>query len=170
VTGSVGKLLGGPQTAIVLCTADRVARLRRHPLQRALRVDKLNLVTLEATVAGPPAPTAIAMTADPRALRQRAERLARTLLEHGVEARLVPSGSLVGGDGALEMTLPGWAVELPDRFAAALRAGDPPVVARVERERCLIDLRRVPPAEGVRLRKAVLTTRRTVADRSGPCT
>lgn len=55
-------------------------------------------------------------------------------------------------------------------FAAAPRAGGPPVVARVERKRCLIDLRCAPPAEDVRLREAELTTRRTVADRSGPCT
>lgn len=55
-------------------------------------------------------------------------------------------------------------------FAAALRAGGPPVVARVERERWLIDLGCVPPAEDVRLREAELTDRRTVADRSGPCT
>lgn len=144
VTASGDKLLGGPQAGLVLGKAEIVEQLRRHPLARALRVDKLTLAALEATLRGPVPPTWAALQADPDRLRERADRLAVALSET-VEAEVVPSDGAVGGGGAPGLRLPGWAVGLAVPYADALRLGTPAVVGRVERGRCLLDLRCVPP-------------------------
>jgi len=154
VTGSGDKLLGGPQAGLLLGRTAVVERLRRHPLARALRVDKLTLAALEATLRGPRTPTWTALHADPDALRRRSEALAAAL-EGGLTAEVVPSDGAVGGGGAPGLTLPGWAVALPTAYAAALRTGDPTVVARVERGRCLVDLRCVDPADDARVADAI---------------
>jgi L-seryl-tRNA(Ser) seleniumtransferase len=150
VTASGDKLLGGPQAGLLLGRADAVERLRRHPLARALRVDKLTLAALEATLRGPQTPTWSALTADSDALRARCERVAELVGGH-----VVASDGAVGGGGAPGQALPGWAVALPAEHAARLRAGDPCVVGRVERDRCLLDLRCVPEADDDRLVVAV---------------
>ncbi len=142
VTASGDKLLGGPQAGLLLGRAEVLERLRRHPLARALRVDKLTLAALEATLRGPRTPTWAALTADPAVLRARCERLADLVGGH-----VVPSDGAVGGGGAPGQVLPGWAVALPASYAPRLRAGDPCVVGRVERDRCLLDLRCVPEAD-----------------------
>lgn len=139
VTASGDKLLGGPQAGLVLGDADVVEQLRRHPLARALRVDKLTIAALEATLRGPVAPVTSFLEADPEHLRTRTKALADR-----VGSTVVEVDGRVGGGGAPGVPLPGWAVELPARCAAALRTGDPAVVARVERGRCLVDLRCVP--------------------------
>jgi L-seryl-tRNA(Ser) seleniumtransferase len=154
VTGSGDKLLGGPQAGLLLGRKAVVERLRRHPLARALRVDKLTLAALEATLRGPRTPTWAALHADPDALRRRCAALAAAL-EATVTAEVIPSDGAVGGGGAPGLTLPGWAVALPTAYAAALRTGEPAVVARVERGRCLVDLRCVEPADDLRLADAV---------------
>ncbi len=156
VTASGDKLLGGPQAGLVLGRADVVERLRRHPLARALRVDKLVLAALEATLRGPVSPTWTALTADPGQLRARCERLAEQLGRAGVDVAVLSSGGAVGGGGAPGQVLAGWAVALPAGLAPRLRTGDPCVVGRVERDRCLLDLRCVPPSDDERLREAVL--------------
>ncbi|WP_447008739.1 L-seryl-tRNA(Sec) selenium transferase [Saccharothrix sp. DSM 118769] len=156
VTASGDKLLGGPQAGLLLGDADLVHRLRRHPAARALRVDKLTLAALEATLLGPPAPVAAALDADPAALRARAEDLVAALAAAGLDARAAASAAAVGGGGAPGVELPSAAVSLPERYAARLRAGRPPVVGRVERGRCLLDLRTVDPADDGALRGAVL--------------
>jgi L-seryl-tRNA(Ser) seleniumtransferase len=156
VTASADKLLGGPQGGLIVGRRELLAVLRRHPLYRALRVDKLTVAALEATLVGPAGPTHSALTADAAQLRRRAEELARALGAAGVTARVVGSDGLVGGGGAPGRRLPGWAVELSVTYAASLRTGRPPVVARVERNRCLLDLRCVPADDDVVLRDAVL--------------
>ena len=152
VTASGDKLLGGPQAGIIAGRAELVARLRRHPMARALRVDKLTLAALEATLCGPPSPVALALHADPRVLRARAEAVAAEL---GPPAQVVESEGRVGGGSAPGVALAGWAVSLPDRLAAPLRRGTPAVVGRVERGRCLLDLRCIPPEEDAALVAAV---------------
>jgi len=151
VTCSGDKLLGGPQAGLVLGRADVVERLRRHPLARALRVDKTTLAALEATLRGPRTPTEQALRADPDRLRQRAQALAGR-----VGGEVVASDGAVGGGGAPGLALPGWAVALPVSYAEQLRRGDPCVVGRVERGRCLLDLRCVPEADDGALAAAVL--------------
>ena len=155
VTSSGDKLLGGPQAGIILGERDLVQRLRRHPIQRALRVDKLTLAALEASVRGPATPTRRALTVDAAGLRARAEALAAALRERGVAAHATESAGLVGGGGAPDLTLAGWAVELAPAYAEPLRRGEPPVVARVEHQRCLLDLRCVVPDDDGRLLAAV---------------
>ncbi|MDQ1727617.1 MAG: L-seryl-tRNA(Ser) seleniumtransferase [Frankiaceae bacterium] len=147
VTASGDKLLGGPQAGLILGDATLVERLRRHPLARALRVDKLTLAALEATLRGPRTPTHASIHADPDALRGRAEAIVVALAHAGVAAEVAASDGAVGGGGAPGLALPGWAVALPEPYAAALRLCDPAVVGRVERGRCLLDLRCVPPED-----------------------
>jgi L-seryl-tRNA(Ser) seleniumtransferase len=160
VTASGDKLLGGPQAGLLLgargAGAELVARIRRHPLARAMRVDKLTLAAFEATLRGPATPTAQALDADPQMLTARARRLAAILLEHGIDAVAVPSDATVGGGGAPGVTLPSAAVALPEPFAAALRAGTPAVLGRIERGRCLLDLRAVAAEDDAQLAAAVL--------------
>ncbi|HST48595.1 L-seryl-tRNA(Sec) selenium transferase [Jatrophihabitans sp.] len=163
VTCSGDKLLGGPQAGLVFGTAELVERLRRHPLARALRVDKLTLAALEASIAGPATPTARYLHADPDQLRRRCERVAAALrAETGAE--VVPSAGAVGGGGAPGLELPGWAVALPEAFAAALRTGRPAVIGRLERGRCLLDLRCVEEAEDAALTDAVRAAARALTD------
>ena len=142
VTCSGDKLLGGPQAGLVLGRADTVTRLRRHPLARAVRADKTTLAALEATLRGPRAPVWDALEADPAVLRSRCDAVVAALPE-GL-ASVVPADGVVGGGGAPGHTLPGWAVALPSPYAAILRLLARPVLARVERGRCLVDLRCIP--------------------------
>jgi L-seryl-tRNA(Ser) seleniumtransferase len=149
VTGSGDKLLGGPQAGLLLGRADLVERLRRHPLARALRVDKLTLAALEATLTGPPTPTHRALHADLDDLRERAAKLAGRLRDAGVAADAGPSDSVVGGGGAPGVVLESAVVVLPAAYALPLRTGEPAVVGRVEGGRLLLDLRCVPDDDEV---------------------
>jgi L-seryl-tRNA(Ser) seleniumtransferase len=151
VTASGDKLLGGPQAGLLLGRSALVTRLARHPLARALRVGKLTLAALEATLTGPPVPVAAALAADGAFLTRRAERLSATLADAGVDARPVPSQAVVGGGGAPGVTLPSAAVSLPGRLAGPLRSSHavrrgthPAVIGRTEEGRLLLDLRAVP--------------------------
>lgn len=151
VTASGDKLLGGPQAGLLFGTAELIERLRRHPAARALRVDKLTLAALEATLTGPPSPVAQALSADVAVLRTRAERLAAQL----PDAEAVDCHAAVGGGGAPGVELPSAAVSLPERYAAALRTGATPVVGRLEDGRCLLDLRTVAPDDDDALLEAI---------------
>ena len=130
VTASGDKLLGGPQCGLVLGDATLVERVRRFPLARAMRVDKLTLAALEATLTGPPPPVSTALAGRQADLMARARAIA-TLL--GDLAEAVPSEAAVGGGGAPGVVLPSAAVALPPGLAEALRAGEPPVVGHVAR-------------------------------------
>jgi L-seryl-tRNA(Ser) seleniumtransferase len=159
VTASGDKLLGGPQCGLLLGAGSLVERLRRHPAARALRVDKLTLAALEATLVGPAPPVTAALAAGQPELLARARRMAEVLSGHGVDAVVVPSKAAVGGGGAPGVELPSAAVSLPSAYAEPLRANALPVVGRVERARCLLDLRTVRPEDDDALRDAVLAVR-----------
>jgi L-seryl-tRNA(Ser) seleniumtransferase len=163
VTASGDKLLGGPQAGLLLGAAGAgaalVERIRRHPLARAMRVDKLTLAALEATLRGPLPPVRAGLAADPADLRRRAEALATRLATAGIDAVAIDSTATVGGGGAPGTTLPSAAVALPERFAAALRTGDPAVLGRLEHGRCLLDLRAVDPGDDEVVARAVLAAR-----------
>ncbi|MBL8925614.1 MAG: L-seryl-tRNA(Sec) selenium transferase [Pseudonocardia sp.] len=163
VTASGDKLLGGPQAGLLLgapgAGADLVAHLRRHPLARALRVDKLTLAAMEATLRGPAPPVRQGLDAVPSTLHTRAARLAESLRCRGIPAEAVDAEATVGGGGAPGVTLPSAAVALPESFAAALRAGEPAVLGRLDRGRCLLDLRALPPDADDELAAAVLACR-----------
>jgi L-seryl-tRNA(Ser) seleniumtransferase len=156
------KLLGGPQAGIVVGRAELVERLRRHPLQRALRPDKLSLAALEATLALSVDPDralrelpALRMLHEPEeAVRARAERLAE-LIGGTVEETV----ARVGG-GALPLThLPSFGVAVEEELAGPLRTGEPPVVTTVRDGRCLLDCRTVDEDEIDELADAVRAAR-----------
>ncbi len=164
VTASGDKLLGGPQCGLVLGRADLVERVRRHPLGRAVRVDKLTLAALEATLTGPPPPVVTALARARAELMGRAERIAAGLTGV-VPASAEPSSATVGGGGAPGVVLESAAVALPSWLAAPLRTGHPPVAGRVERDRLLLDLVAVDPSQDMVLTTAV---RRAAAGHLGP--
>jgi L-seryl-tRNA(Ser) seleniumtransferase len=150
VTASGDKLLGGPQAGLVFGDADLVHRLRRHPLARALRVDKLTLAALEATLRGPLPPVRAMLEADVEDLRVRA-----TALAEKVGGVAVDCAAQVGGGGAPGVELASAGVALPVEAADRLRLGTDPVLARVEQGRCVVDLRSVPPEADARLADAI---------------
>ena len=145
------KLLGGPQAGLMVGRADAVAAAARHPLARALRLDKLGFAALETTLrlyreperARREIPVLAMLEAEPAELEARARRIA-----DGVAgAEVVQAAAKVGGGALPLLELPGPAVALtapglsPDELAARLRAGDPPVVGRIEDDRLLLDPR-----------------------------
>jgi L-seryl-tRNA(Ser) seleniumtransferase len=157
------KLLGGPQAGIVVGRAELVDRLRRHPLQRALRADKLTLAALEGTLALYAEPArarreipVLRMLDEPLELvRARAERLAGL-----VGGELEETVARVGG-GALPLAeLPSAACAIEEALAAPLRLGDPPVVGIVRDGRLLLDARTLADDEVDEAARAVLQARR----------
>ena len=180
VTASGDKLLGGPQAGLLLGAEPLVRRLLRHPLARALRVDKLTLAALEATLAGPPSPVTRSLAADTAAVFSRAQRTVATVQLHltsGTRATdatgdgeaseasavsVVGSRAAVGGGGAPGVTLPSAAISLPAGLAGPLRWSEPvrrgevpAVVGRIEHGRLLLDLRSVDPGDDDRLAAAI---------------
>ena len=143
------KLLGGPQAGLMVGTREAVATARAHPLARALRLDKLSLAALEATLAlyrdperaRAEIPVLAMLTADEAALAERARALAEGI---GAAAEVVASTAKVGGGALPLLELPGPVVAVagpPDELAARLRAADPPVVGRIQDGRLLLDPR-----------------------------
>jgi len=156
VSFSGDKLLGGPQAGVLLGSADVIAELRRCPMTRALRVDKTTLAALQATLLSYLRGRAIAevpiwqmIAAEVRELEARAEGWAQMLAVEGIRAQVVSGESTVGGGSLPGQTLPtrlcAVAVDSPDRLARLLRAGDPPVIGRIEDDRLLLDPRTVLP-------------------------
>jgi L-seryl-tRNA(Ser) seleniumtransferase len=155
------KLLGGPQAGIVVGRASEMGRLRKHPLMRAIRPDKLTLAALGATLvhylrgeAEREVPVWRMISASADDLSARARLLAAQLGATAVETR-----SAIGGGSLPGQTQPSWAVAFdtpaPDRLATALRHADPPVIGRIEDQRLLLDLRAILPEQDETLRKAV---------------
>jgi len=156
------KLLGGPQAGIVVGRPALVERLRRHPLQRAVRADKLTLAALEGTLQIALDPSArsqvpvLRMLDEPlEAVRDRAERLAGR-----VAGEVEETVARVGG-GALPLhELPSFACAVEEKLAEALRGGDPPVLAIVRDGRTLLDCRALTDAEADEVAAAVSAARR----------
>ena len=155
VTASADKLLGGPQAGLMLGRADLIAQLARHPLARALRVDKLTIAALEATLTGPLPPVRRALGADPGDVQRRAQSIAAGLAAAGIDARWVRTSAAVGGGGAPGVSLASAAVSVPEQFASSLRGGDPAIVGRVADGRLLLDLLAVDPDDDEALERAV---------------
>jgi len=153
------KLLGGPQAGIVVGQRDLVERLERHPLARAVRIDKLSLAALNATLlhflkqeAPDKVPVWRMIAASPESIKERASRW-QSLLDYPAE--VVPSRSAIGGGSLPGETLPTWVLALscegdaggPERVMRRLREADPPVIARIEDDRVILDPRTVMPEE-----------------------
>lgn len=162
VTFSGDKLLGGPQAGIIAGRADLVDIMRRHPLMRALRVDKLTYAALEGTlveIARGRGTTAVPvlrmLSASVEDIGTRAEMLVRRLSEAGRNATIVDGSSAIGGGSAPGTRLPTQLVTIEpqaqdtsaDDLLRRLRASDPPIIARIEDQRVVLDLRTVAPEQ-----------------------
>jgi L-seryl-tRNA(Ser) seleniumtransferase len=149
------KLLGGPQAGIVLGRSELIERVRRHPIARAVRIDKMQVAALEAVLAqhahglGSGLPVWTMLREPPTHVRRRADELAMALDGELEGAHVIACESAVGG-GALPGTgIPSFGVEIrapqPNAMAARLRTGSPSVFCRVTERGVLLDLRTVPP-------------------------
>jgi L-seryl-tRNA(Ser) seleniumtransferase len=160
VTFSGDKLLGGPQAGIAVGRAELIERMRRHPLQRALRADKLTLAALEGTLAvyrtsGRDLPVLRMLEEPAEVVRARAERLASST-GGTVEETVARSGG-----GALPLAeIPSFACALESRLAEPLRRGEPPVIGIVRDDRLLLDCRTLSDAEAEEVAEAVRAARR----------
>jgi L-seryl-tRNA(Ser) seleniumtransferase len=154
VSFSGDKLLGGPQAGILAGKPDIVGRLRRNPLFRALRLDKTIYQALEHTLRAIllerweriPALAMIRQTADQ--IRARAEALVASAPD--LDAAILEGRSVIGGGATPEQSIPTWLIALEgdaNRVERTLRGGDPPVIARIEDDRVVLDLRTVFPEE-----------------------
>ena len=171
VCASGDKLLGGPQAGLVLGRRDLVDRVRRHPLMRAVRADKLTYAALEATLAlwaqvpsrpSIPVHRMLAMPLDE--IDRRARALVTSVAGvQGLSCELIDGASTAGGGSAPGSALPTRLVAItidgrsPDDLERRLRAHDPPVVARIERDRVVIDLRTVQLGEDAEIERAIRT-------------
>ncbi|TDB89005.1 L-seryl-tRNA(Sec) selenium transferase [Actinomadura sp. KC216] len=158
------KLLGGPQAGLVVGRAELVGRLARHPIARAVRIDKLTLAALEATLMTHLAgtlddlPVWRALRLTPEEIRPRAESLAQRL---GGPAIVREGTSMAGGGSLPGEGLPSILVEIDPRPAREktllerLRAAEPPVIARMEKGRVIVDLRTVPVEQDEELSRII---------------
>jgi L-seryl-tRNA(Ser) seleniumtransferase len=178
VTFSGDKLLGGPQAGVLAGRRAAVDRVKRHPLMRALRVDKVTLAGLSATLAhyergeaAEKVPVWRAIAQAPDALRARASAWRTALGDAGRGCEVRESRSAVGGGSLPEVTLATFVLALPagdpDALLARLRRADPPVVARIEEDRVVLDPRTVMPAEEAAVVRAV---REALADHAPEAT
>jgi L-seryl-tRNA(Ser) seleniumtransferase len=159
------KLLGGPQAGIIVGTAALLERIRRHPLMRALRVDKMTYAALEATLieyaagrAAATVPVQRMLTTSAGEVRARAENLAAQIgAIAGWHTDVVQGVSAVGGGSAPGVELPSWLVAIEKGGASAdaleqqLRRLAPPVIARIDQGRVVLDLRTVLPEQDAQL-------------------
>ncbi|WP_299414820.1 L-seryl-tRNA(Sec) selenium transferase [uncultured Sulfitobacter sp.] len=164
------KLLGGPQAGIIAGRRDLIAALKSHPLMRAVRIDKLSLAALEATLRLYRAPHD-PMVAVPvlRMLSEPAEQVAaraRMVVDQiapvgRLDAKVVETVARVGAGALPEQDLVSHAVSLAsddmsaDALMAALRASDPPIIGRIEHDRVLLDVRTIDPSEGAAIVRAL---------------
>lgn len=156
VTFSGDKLLGGPQSGIIIGKADLIARLRKHPLARAIRPDKLCLAALSATLDEYRRGTALSnipvlamLNRDLSSITRQAETWAAIFNERGLSAHVISSTSTIGGGSLPGETLPTSVVAIhrddPDAFLAKLRQLPTPIIARIVDDKVLFDPRTVLP-------------------------
>jgi L-seryl-tRNA(Ser) seleniumtransferase len=167
VSFSGDKLLGAPQAGILVGKAELIADLRRHPLTRALRVDKTTLAGLQATLlhylkgdAREAIPTWRLLGLTVEDLERRAAAWVHRLTAAGIDARIIEGRSAAGGGSLPEESVPtrlvALAVRSPDALAARLRNHEPPVIARIEKDLLLLDPRTVLLAQEPALLEALL--------------
>jgi L-seryl-tRNA(Ser) seleniumtransferase len=168
VTYSGDKLLGGPQAGLLSGRADLIARMRSNSLFRALRVDKLTYAALEATLLAyvkqdyDAIPTLKMMSLSKEEIGARAEALANSAQSAKLKLEIIDGESVIGGGAAPSSVLPTRLLAITqtdlsaDSLAARLRNSDPPIVARVEDGRVLLDLRTVFPDQDGTIRAALL--------------
>jgi L-seryl-tRNA(Ser) seleniumtransferase len=161
------KLLGGPQAGIILGSSMVVAKLRKNPFARAMRVDKLTLSALEATLrlyleperALKEIPVLAMLTASAAEIELRAQAVARTLREGGLAVQVIATKASVGGGAFPTAAIPSSAVVLEGdagKAEEALRHTDPPVIGRIADGKLVLDLRSVLPREDATLSRTVL--------------
>ena len=156
ISFSGDKLLGGPQAGIILCKKEWIAKLKKHPLTRAMRVDKMTLAALEATLATyldprqaeEEIPTIRMLAADPALLKVRAENLCALLKDRGLTCEVIPEQDQVGGGSVPTQLLPTWAVAVDpqkvtvDGLETRLRRqAETPIIGRIVKDRYLLDVR-----------------------------
>lgn len=167
ITFSGDKLLGGPQAGIIVGRKELIAQLRRHPMARALRVDKLTFAALDATLRSYQRGCAVAelpvwqmISASVAALRERGERWLVKVRAAGLCGELIAGESAVGGGSLPGEVLPTVLLAIehptPDSAAAQLRQQQPPVVCRIQRGQLLFDPRTVLPSQEAALLGALL--------------
>src|SRR5581483_8074085 len=165
ISFSCDKLLGGPQSGIIAGNANLVQRVRRNPMYRAFRTDKLVIEALEATLRHlllhnwQEIPTLRMIFADPDELHARAERIARRLSE--LKPIVREGQAPIGGGSTPDQMLKTWIVELPvvkpSGLESRLRQASVPVIARIERDKVILDMRTVADSEEDELVSAVRT-------------
>lgn len=182
VTCSGDKLFGGPQAGLIFGKAAFVKRLKKHPLARALRIDKMTLAAMEATLAVylrpqellADNPTLRMLTAPKEAFRERAEALVTSLSEVlGERAQIAAEDDVArAGGGSLPLAdIPTLVVTVkptacgPDKLERALRAGTPPIICRIKEERLVLDMRTVQPGE----EKEIIAAFRNIRGQMDPC-
>ncbi|MBT7601973.1 MAG: L-seryl-tRNA(Sec) selenium transferase, partial [Anaerolineae bacterium] len=154
VSFSGDKLLGGPQAGIIIGRADLLAKIKKHPLARAVRADKVALAGITATLthylkdeAEREIPIWQMMSSTPAQIKNRAENWMKEL----GQGKVIAGESTVGGGSLPGESLPTWLLALnvkkPDKFLAQLRKQNPPVIARTENDRILLDPRTVLPEQ-----------------------
>jgi L-seryl-tRNA(Ser) seleniumtransferase len=151
VSFSCDKLLGGPQAGLIAGDAELIAKIRRNPMYRAFRLDKLSTQALQTSLSHllmerwNCIPTLGMIRAGTSELRARAERIAAEL--HGLPIRVAPNASPIGGGSTPDQTLPTWVVEVsvpnPASLERSLRRSTPPVIARIAEDAVLLDMRTV---------------------------
>ena len=175
VTFSGDKLMGGPQAGIVLAATEAgaagVRKMARHPLARAVRIDKLTLAALEATLKqrlsgrDDEIPVQRMLRVPVEDVRRRAAHWSVKLEDRGVASQLIAGESAVGGGSVPGHGIPTMLVALEgpaSRLATALRRGDPPVIARIENDACCLDPRTVLRGEDETLIDAVEVAARSI--------
>ncbi len=179
VAMSGDKLLGGPQAGILLGSTDAIAGCRRNPLTRALRVDKLTLAALEATlrlyrdrdVAVREVPVLAMLTTTVESLHHRARALSAELTAAGCTVTVHDTRATVGGGAFPTASIPSRALAFsraPERLEEALRRGAYPVIGRLERDRLLLDLRSIAPGQDAALQRAIIAADLTVRPSASP--